>query len=194
MSVLDDYKQPASLGQMIINRAAMGARQRQIGEKRNAQSAVVAELRQTYEEAKETYKEVLRASVLGTRSQEETEEARALRDQLKERLEAETEMLEAYQQAMAELMDTIGADYNAIEMEKRRINREFADKHLKEITARIDAAVADYIAVRYLCGRIDVAAQELFQRVSVVEISAVKAAKVAARSLDAIPEQQADAA
>lgn len=194
MSVLDDYKQPASLGQMIINRAAMGARQRQIGEKRNAQSAVVAELRQTYEEAKETYKEVLRASVLGTRSQEETEEARALRDQLKERLEAETEMLEAYQQAMGELMDTMGADFNAIEMEKRRINREFADKHLKEITARFDAAVADYIAVRYLCGRIDVAAQELFQRVSVVEISAVKDAKEAARSLDAIPEQQADAA
>lgn len=192
MSVLDDYKRPASLGQMIISRAAMGARQRQIGEKRNAQSAVVVELRQTYEEAKETYKEILRASVLGTRSQEEAEEARALRDQLKKRLEEETEMLEAYQQAMGELMDTMGANFNAIEMEKRRINREFSEKHMKAVTARFDAAAADYIALRSLCGRH--AAPELFQRVSVVEISAVKDAKAAARSLDDLPDKQADAA
>ena len=194
MSVLDTYKQPPHLGEMVIARAEMGARQKEVGAKRNAQAAVVAELRETYEQAKETYKEVLRHSVLGTKTQAEAEEARALRDQIKAQLEEEEELLEAYKQAVGEMMDTIGTDFNNIEMEKRRINREFSDQHMKRVKARFDEAAADYISLRYLCGRLDVAAEELSQRIAVAEVNAVKAAKQAARSLDEIPNKQADAA
>lgn len=194
MNVLDDFTQPPELAERALRRTAMGKRQREIGERRNNQSRIVSELRQAYEGATEEYKELLRGSVLGTRSDTEAEDARQRRDQFKEQLEAETEMLDALQQAVVEISEQMTADYNAMEMEKRRIIREFCDRHMEAVCKAFDEAAANYAALRYLAGRLDNAAYELADRIHVIQNTKIKEMKAAARRLDALPDPQAAAA